>query len=164
MKGVVYSLALLFVTLAPPAFPGEKDRAAIEAAAQRWIDAFNRGDAAAMAKLASEDVILMDASTPSIAGLDAARTAWQRASSKSGVELASTTKDLDIAGDVASRIVAFTKRNAGRVVSHGQALEVWKRENGAWKLHRQMSSGILAPPQILRRPSPSERVLDRARD
>jgi hypothetical protein len=46
-------------------------------------------------------------------------------------------------------------------VSRGQSLEIWKRVNGAWKIHRHMSSSILAQPKLLPRPLPPEPMLDK---
>jgi hypothetical protein len=71
------------------------------------------------------------------------------------------TKEWVIAGDVAWRIGVLTHNlPRGNIVSRGQSLEIWKRVKGEWKMHRQMSTSILAQPKLLPRPLPPEPVLD----
>lgn len=137
------------------------DERALDAAARAWLHAFNELDADAMAALATKDVILMDGTMPPIAGRQATRAAWRGSLPDSGIRVTSATKNLEITGDIASRIAAFVYEGPnGQVVSRGQSLELWKRVGGEWKLHRQMSSGLLAQQPLLRRPLPTDRVLD----
>ena len=77
-------------------------------------------------------------------------------------QLVATSRELTIAHDVAWRVVglAQTQKN-GVVHARGQALEIWKRVNGKWQLHRQMAAGLIAPDVSLTRPSTKEPVLDR---
>lgn len=140
------------------------DRAALEAAAQAWIKAFNARDAEALVALTTEDVVLLDADVPPISGRKAARAAWQQALGAAQGQVASATKEIVITGDVAWRIGAFAhKLPNGDAASRGQSLEIWKRMNGQWKIQRQMSSSILAQPKLLTRP-PSEPILDAPRN
>lgn len=158
-------VGILLAILASPTLANEPDKVAIEAAVQRWVTAFNDEDAEGMASVASEDVLLMDATMPPISGIEAARAAWRRSIPQSDVQLTSTTKDLEVAGDVAWRVAALAQQRSDKsVMSRGQALEVWIRTDGAWKLHRQMSTGILARAPLLRRPNPREPVLDREKN
>lgn len=136
--------------VAPLALASEAtDRAAIEAAAQGWVRAFNAGDANALLAVATDDLVLLDASGPPMSGVRA-REAWKKAMGASRGQLTSVTKEIVIAGDVAWRIAALKE---------GQALEIWQRVGGEWKIHRQMSSNLLTHSNVL--PPPSEPVLDR---
>lgn len=121
------------------------DRASLEAAAQAWIKAFNARDLDALTARTTTDIVLMDAATSSaVSGRAAARDLWTRALPAAG-QVTSTTKEAVITGDVAWRIGALaSKQPNGTVASRGQSLEIWKRSNGEWKLHRQMSSHLLA--------------------
>jgi hypothetical protein len=47
------------------------------------------------------------------------------------------------------------------VHAQGQALEIWKRVDGEWKLHRRMVTGAGTPEDLLTRPRSDEPVLDR---
>jgi ketosteroid isomerase-like protein len=142
--------ALAAIAFAPLALATEStDRAAIEAAAQAWAKAFNARDPNALLALATEDLIVLDANHPAMTGARA-REAWKKALGAAQRPLISTSKEIVIDGDVAWRIAAL---------GEGQALEIWKRVAGQWKIHRQMSSNVLTPPKL--RSPPSEPVLDR---
>jgi ketosteroid isomerase-like protein len=137
------------------------DRTALEAAAQSWTRAFNAHNADALVALATEDVVLLDPGLAPVSGRAAAREAWARALRASQSQLTSATKESVIEGPVAWRIGAFTHTlPSGATAATGQSLEIWKRVNGQWKLHRQMSSTLLAQPRLLTVPRPSEPVLD----
>jgi hypothetical protein len=101
----------------------------------------------------------MDPHLPPASG-KAAREALRRALGAAKGQLTTATKEVAIAGEFAWRIGAFTHRlPGGDTPSYGQSLEIWQRVNGAWKLHRQMSSSLLAQPRLL--PPPTGPVLDK---
>jgi len=155
---LVAGLTLLAVS--SPAFPDTaSDRAAIEAGTQTWINSFNSRDAKSMTALTTEDIVLLDPELPAVRGRDAARQAWEQAFGVARERVANATKEIVIAGDVAWRIGALTQKTPTGAVTT-QSLEIWQRVRGAWRIHRQMSSGFLAPPKLLRRPNPSEPVLN----
>jgi len=157
---------LLLLGISPTVIADEAtDRAALETATQTWIKAFNARDADALVALTTDDVVLLDPNVPPVSGRQAARAAWQHAMTRASSQVTIATKELVVAGDVAWRIGALTQhaRN-GDLPSHGQSLEIWKRVNGQWKLHRQMSSNILARSKLPPRPLPSEPVLDKLED
>ena len=138
------------------------DGAAIEALAQSWAKAFNQHDAQAMLAIATEDVVLLDARMPAISGKRAARAALNQSLASGSGRITSSTKEITVIGDIAWRVAAVAQRmRHGNVIARSQLLEIWKRDSGQWKLHRQMSSGILTRPNVLGRPRPSEPVLDR---
>jgi ketosteroid isomerase-like protein len=145
------------------------DRRAIEAAAQSWTKAFNARNADQLLELATDDIVLMGAQAPPISGRQAAREQLARAVGTAKGQLSNATKEIVTDGDVAWRIAALAHELPGREAkspaeSRGQALEIWKRVQGEWRLHRQMSSGLLARPNFGRRPDPSEPVLDKPVD
>ncbi len=139
------------------------DRAAIEAATQAWFEAFNARDLDVLVAFSTDDVMLMDplAASP-VTGREAARASWTKAfATNKATELTTSTAEVVIAGDVAWRTGAVTQqRPKGNVVGRGQILEIWKRVNGTWKLHRQVSSRVLPQPKVIRQ-LPSAPVLDR---
>jgi hypothetical protein len=76
--------------------------------------------------------------------------------------LIATRRELKIANDVAWHVVGLAQaRENGVLQARGQSLEIWKRENGQWKLHRRMAADISGPEVSLTRPAPDEPVLDR---
>jgi ketosteroid isomerase-like protein len=147
---------LLACTKAPAA---DSNRIALEAAVQRWMTAINTQDVDTLAKTMTEDVELLD-DTQAVAGRDAAIRALREVATRG--QLVATTRELTIADDVAWRVVglAQTAKN-GDVHARGQALEIWKRVKGEWRLHRQLAAGVADPAVSLTRPSTKEPVLDR---
>jgi ketosteroid isomerase-like protein len=141
----------------------EADRAALEAAIQRWMTAANAQDVDRLKATMTEDVELLDANAAPVAGRDAAIRALREVVTRG--KLVATNRELTIVQDIAWRVagLAQTRKN-GDVHARGMTLEIWKRVNGEWKLHRQMAEGIHAPANLLTRPPAGEPVLDRAKN
>lgn len=136
-------------------------RAALAAASESWNRALDARDAAAMAALATEDVVLLSPDSSPIAGRSSVREAWERALAGAATKVTAANKETEIAGDIAWRIDAYTHRLPnGAVVSAGQSLQVWKRVDGEWKIHRIMTPIALTGPALRPRPAPNEPVLD----
>jgi ketosteroid isomerase-like protein len=134
------------------------ERMALEAAIQRWTTAVNAQDLAALKSTMTEDVELSEDSATT-SGQDSAIRALRE--SVSHGRLAATSREITIAGDVAWHVVGLAQvQKTGDVQARGQALEIWKRVQGEWRLHRRMATGINAG-ALLTRPSTREPVLDR---
>ena len=144
------------------ALAADSERVALEAAIHRWTTAVNAQDLDALNATMTEDVELLD-NTVTVTGRDAAIRALREVATRG--QLVATSREITIADDIAWRVVglAQTEKN-GDVHARGQALEIWKRVKGKWKLHRQMAAAFIAPMDSLSRPSPSEPVLDRQRN
>jgi ketosteroid isomerase-like protein len=152
-------LAGLLACARAPAAP-DANQAALEAAIHRWTTAIGAHDVATLEATMTEDVELLDASS-TFTGRDAAIRALSDATRGKLVEM---TREITLVDDVAWHIagVARTQTN-GDVQASGQALEIWKRVNGEWRLHRRIAAGDRAG-IALTRPTTKEPVLDRARD
>jgi ketosteroid isomerase-like protein len=140
------------------------DRAALEAAAQAWIKAFNAHDVDALIARCTPDIILIDAEASPVSGAAAARELWARTPPYGTPgRLTSATKEIAINGNTGWRIgaVALPMPNSGTL--RNQSLEIWKRVNGEWKLHRLMSARLLIPMTFGHGspPVPSEPVYDK---
>lgn len=140
--------------------PAAQDPAGVDlrAAIQRWVTAVNSRDAATLAATMTRDVELMeDAAT--VTGRDAA-IASLREWVKHG-RLVATSREITIAGDTAWHVVSLSQAGKnGDLRARGQALEIWKRERGEWKLHRRMAGGAVPPELSPTRPPLNEPVLD----
>jgi ketosteroid isomerase-like protein len=155
-RGIAAAFALV-LCCGPFAFAGnDADRAALEAAAQAWVKAFQSRSIDALSALATEDIVLMDPALATFRGKRAARDAWQQAFRITGTDRVTVeTREIAVEGDVAWRRATVLRHDAqGNTANKGQALEIWKRDRGVWKLHRQMSSAVLTPPQLLPLPEP----------
>ena len=147
-----------------PAFAApDSSRVALEAAIHRWMTAVNAKDVDTLTTTMTEDIELFDADVAKAKGRDAAIRALREIVTRG--RLVATCREITIVNEVAWRVVGFTQtQNDGVVHARGQALEIWKRVNGEWKLHRQMAAGLFTPKDLLTRPSTSEPVLDRPRN
>jgi ketosteroid isomerase-like protein len=160
IRRLLASALVLLLGVSPAAFADEAaDRVALEAAAQAWTKAFNARDAAALVALVTPDAVVLDPGVAPVSGRQAVRETLERSLGAARGQVTTATKEIVIAGDVAWRIGALTHKLPGGL-NRGQSLEIWKRVNGEWKIHRQMSSGILIEPKRLPRPLPSEPMLD----
>ena len=150
---------LLACTMAPAADP---ERVALEAATHRWTTAVNAQDVDTLTRTMTEDVELLD-EYAAVTGRDAAIRVLREVATRG--QLVATSREITIANDVAWHVVGFTQtQKNGDVHARGQALEIWKRVKGEWKLHRQMAAEVITPADLLTRPSTSEPVLDRPRN
>ncbi len=156
MNKALWLVALLASTIA---FAADPERVALEAAIHRWTTAVNSQDVDALNATMTEDVELL-ANTATVTGRDAAIRALREVATRGKLDV--TSHEITIANHFAWRVggLTQTERN-GDVHARGQTLEIWKRVNGKWKLHRQMATGLISPADSLSRPSPSEPVLDR---
>jgi ketosteroid isomerase-like protein len=135
---------------------------ALEAAVQRWVTAVNTQDVNALATTMTEDVELLDIATTET-GREGAIRALREAARRG--KLVAAIREVSIAGDLAWRVVSLTQvEKSGVVHARGHAVELWKRVNGAWMLHRLMAPGVINPAVTLTRPSPTDPVLDKPRD
>jgi uncharacterized protein (TIGR02246 family) len=159
---LVLALSLAFaVVMAQADEPA--DRAALEAASQAWAAAFNGRDADGMVALATPDVVSIEANAAPASGRDAVRATWSRAACTARSRMTIVTKEIAVTGAMAWKISAVTHTQpGGTVVARSHLLEIWRKTDGRWKIHRQLSSGELAGRSGLQpRPIPSEPVLDK---
>jgi ketosteroid isomerase-like protein len=146
-------------TRAPAA---DSERVALGAAIHRWIAAVNAQDVTTLTATMTEDVELFDASGATVRGREGVIRALCDVSRG---KLGAVTLEMTVANDVAWHVVGLTRNQKnGDVQGQGQALEIWKRLNGEWKLHRRMVTGVVSPEVSLTRPSTNEPVLDRPRN
>ena len=146
---------LLACTMAPAA---DSMSVELKAAIQRWVAAVNSQDVATLEKTMTGDVELSGNAT-TVAGRNAAIRELQEAAARG--RLIATTREIGIAGDIGWHVVGIAQvQKNGDVQARGQALEIWKRVNGEWKLHRRMAAGSQPPADLLKRPPANEPVLD----
>jgi uncharacterized protein (TIGR02246 family) len=117
-------------------------RTAIVEANLAFMEAFEERDAAAVARLYAEAAQLLPPNADIVAGSDAIEAFWRNAmeSGLSGVRL--ETVEVDAFGDTAVEAGRYTLlSDAGaeqRPADNGKYLVVWKRQNTAWRLYRDI--------------------------
>lgn len=111
----------------------------IDRANEVLTEALSRGDAGGMAGCYTAQAELLPPGSEAVSGHEGIREFW---SAVIGAGIASArleTVELDGRGDTAIEVGRYSLGTAdGAVADEGKYLVVWKRENGAWKLHRDI--------------------------
>ena len=121
-------------------------RAQIESANAQIASAFKRGDATALANFYTSEAQLLPANSDFVRGAAAIRTFWQSAIDTGLTGASLETIDVEGHGDTAIEIGRYRLLAAGDVVAdQGKYIVVWKNDNGAWKLHRDIWTTSVVP-------------------
>jgi ketosteroid isomerase-like protein len=140
--------------------PNQTDiRDAIKAADEKFVTAYSRGDAAALAECYTERGQVFMPNFDIVAGRPAIRMIWQGAMNIMGYKgIALEIVEVEEHGDTAYEVGKYTLLGKnGEVMDVGKYIVVWKHEAGEWKLHRDiMNSNRPAPGQL---PNPMSMIL-----
>jgi len=133
-------IAALAVGVAVQAHPIRADevRAAIDAGNKAFIAAFLGGDAKAVAQLYTENAQVIAPGAPVARGRAAIAAAWQKAIDGGVKDLSLQTAEVEAAGDLACETGTVRMVARDGTVTLGRYVVVWKRDGGAWKLHRDI--------------------------
>lgn len=113
---------------------------------QGWQDAFNNGDAKAVAALYTEDAILLPPGAPLVRG-KAAIEAQLAKDAGGGLKIEIVSLEAPSQGDTGYNLGTFTFKDAkGAVLDTGKFIELWKRENGEWKIYADIYNSDVPPP------------------
>lgn len=114
-------------------------RTLIGSANTQFGSAFKRGDAAAMADLYTSGAQLLPANSDFIRGTAAIRTFWQSVIDMGLKDASLETIEVEDHGDTAIEVGRYRLLAAGGAVAdQGKYMVVWKKDNGTWKLHRDI--------------------------
>ena len=113
-------------------------RAAIESGNRAFIEAFLRGDALAVADLYTEDAQVIPPGGEVTSGRPAIATFWRTVMDAGVDDLTLDTTEVESAGDLACEVGAVRVVGKNGQVTAGRYVVVWKRQNGHWKLHRDI--------------------------
>lgn len=132
-------------------------RAAIEENNAQFEEAFNQGDAAAVAALYTEDAIAMPPGQEMASGraaIEQGMNADLENFALSGLSL--TTTDVEVSGDLAVEVGTYSIK-AGDLEDNGKYVVVWKKQDDdTWKIHRDIWNSNVAPPQPEEEPQEEE--------
>lgn len=118
-------------------------RDSIEATLKTFSMSLNGGDAAGVAAHYTDDAALLPPNTARIDGREGIQGAWQAVIDAGVRDVALTTQEVDVFGDVANEVGTISatapSEDAGRVQWAGKYVAVWKRGgDGIWRLHRDI--------------------------
>jgi uncharacterized protein (TIGR02246 family) len=121
-------------------------RAAIEAADEIFMATFNRGDAAALADLYTENGQLLPVGSDFVTGKEAIRNFWQGVMDMGIKSAKLETIEVEGHGDTTIEEGKYTLRGeSGNVLDRGKYIVIWKQQIGQWKLHRDIWTSSLSP-------------------
>ncbi|UCF90777.1 MAG: SgcJ/EcaC family oxidoreductase [Desulfobacterales bacterium] len=120
-------------------------RAAIKAANEKFMTAFRQGDAAGMANLYTKDGQVLPPNSEIVAGKEALHWFWQALMDMGIKEAKLEIVEVEGLGDTAIEVSKYTLwGEGGRVFDKGKYIVIWKREQGEWKLHRDIYNSSLS--------------------
>ena len=131
-------ITLLIICTASIAEAQQSARTAIEASVKQFTEAFNKGDAAAVANMYTMDARLLPPNGETVQGRANIQKFWQGAIS-AGVKIVSLELvDVETQGNVAVEVGRYTTTIPGAggttTTDKGKYVLVWKREGGSWKI------------------------------
>ena len=137
--GMLLSLPAAAFAVEPPADPG----AIFQAGTNEWIDAYNAGEPDRVIALYSQDAIVMPPDAPSVTGDAALRSflADEMAAAKQNkITIVLTGDDeADTSGDLGWHRGTFkVVGEGGASLGTGKFLEIWQRQQGKWRITRDI--------------------------
>jgi len=122
-------------------------RAAIEAANDVFMATFNRGDAAGLAALYTEDGQFMPPNAGFMTGREAVQGFWQAVMDMGVKKAAIITGEVEGFGDTAIEVSRFQLFGEGeQQLDQGKFIVIWKKVDGQWRLHHDIFNSSNPPP------------------
>ena len=131
-------------TTTKPAFDLANAKKEIEAANQEISELLAKGDSVGMVGAYSSDGAAMVANSPAIKDKNQLKSIWNSFVQSGNTNLKLNT--MEVWGDenyISEEGTYELKTKEGNQVDNGKYIVIWKKENGKWKLHRDMSSSDL---------------------
>jgi uncharacterized protein (TIGR02246 family) len=119
---------------AAPAFA--QDKATIEKLNDVWTAAFNKGDAAAVAALYTEDADVLPPGAEMVKGRAAIEAFWRQAAQQMGDAKLTTVDVLPLGPEAAREVGTVTLKTKTQPPQEvvGKYVVVWRKTGGGWKL------------------------------
>ena len=113
---------------------------------RRWTETFRQHDPAAMAAFYTEDAQFLPPNAETVHGRDGIEGLFKFLYD-SGIEaIELNTGEVEQHGDRVIEVSTATVRgNGGQVLDETKYMVVWSRENGDWKMHRDIFNSSLPP-------------------
>ena len=135
-------LSLLFLMLLPmtclAADPANDFRMAVETATKNFVSAISAKDSAALGATYTTDAIVYPPNAEMIQGREAISAYWKGlmdAGMTAAIESTEAESDGNLGMDTGKfRILG----SDGKEIDHGKYVVVWKKENGTWKIYRDI--------------------------
>ena len=133
---VVFTVALLAV---PAAQQGGTASTEIKQAVAAFVTAFNKGDAASIAKMYSADAQVFPPNSEVVRGAEGIEKLWKGAMTMGVKSVKLTPVEIEAHGTSAHETGTYSMLAAdGKEVDRGKYIVIWKKDGTAWKLHRDI--------------------------
>jgi len=133
VKRAILVLTFLMLAAAPAL---AQSKATMQQLNDRWADAFNKGDAAAVAAMYTADAYVLPAGAEMIKGRPAIEAMWRQNMQQIGGVKCTTIDVKPLGSSAAGEIGTCTFKKKAQPPQDG-ALKyaiVWRKEGGQWKL------------------------------
>lgn len=140
MKRIAFAAACLLV-IAGPALA--QDKAAIQALNDKWDAAFNKGDAAAVAAMYTEDAYVLPEGADMIKGREAIKAFWTDAMKEIGDGKLTTLDVLPMGPEFVREIGTYHFKTKGDKPQelNGKYVVVWRKVGNDWLLATDIWNG-----------------------
>ncbi|MEX2603125.1 MAG: DUF4440 domain-containing protein [Gracilimonas sp.] len=100
---------------------------------------YKRGDSAGMAELYTDEGAIFPPNADAVHGKKAIKEFWQAIMDMGIKEIKLHTGEVEQHGDITNEVSTGTMLGEnGEVLDEAKYIVIWKRENGSWKLHRDI--------------------------
>ena len=141
---IVMIMLVLIVNCTPKEGDIAKVRKEIASANENFMTAFRQGNAAALAALYTENARILPPNSDFVTGKEAIQKFWQALIDMGIKEVDLKITELESFRDTAIEVSKYTlKGAAGQILDRGKYIVIWKKENGKWKLHRDIFNSSL---------------------
>ena len=111
-----------------------------------FMDRFNHGDAAGMAELYTEEGQVLPPNGDFLTGKPAIQALWQGLMDMGIKKVKLEIVEVEGHGHTAFEVSTYTLLDEnGQTLDHGKYMVIWKEEDGAWKLHRDIFNSSMPP-------------------
>ena len=128
----------LFASLAHCQGTSTAVRKSIESNNKRFVDVFNKGDAAAVAAMYTSNARLLPPNSPMIGGRQGIQEFWQSLITAGVKAVRLETDQVEACGNTAYEVGKYTltipSLRGGTLTDEGKYVVIWKRQGKQWKL------------------------------
>ncbi len=150
MASRLFGVTLILLCVVCAASAGD-DEGQIKATSKAWNEAFNAGDAKALAALYAPDAMLLPPTAEPVKGRKSIEEFWAGfiEGVKGKLEIQEDlVPEVLVQGDLAYSLGRFTILDVdGEVVDRGKYVAIWKRADGQWRIYRDILNTSLPKPK-----------------
>jgi uncharacterized protein (TIGR02246 family) len=119
-------------------------RTEIERANEKFMETYRRGDAMGMAMLYTHDGMVLPPNGDFVEGREQIQSFWQGVMDMGIKSITLQIREVEQQADAAFEVSRATLSDEkGQALDQAKYIVIWKKENGEWKLHRDIFNSSL---------------------